>query len=37
MLLIPPETDIGFRNDIIENSILGIETPVKMGECLGTK
>ncbi len=37
MLLIPPETDIRFRNDIIENSILGIETPVKMGECLGTK
>lgn len=37
MLLIPPETDIRFRDDIIENSILGIETPVKMGECLGTK
>lgn len=37
MLLIPPETDIRFRDDIIENSILGIETSVKMGECLGVK
>lgn len=37
MLLIPPETNIKFRTDLIENSILGIETNIKMGEYIGTR
>lgn len=35
MMLIEPDVDIRFRDDIIENSILGIETKIKMGECIG--
>ncbi|MBD5136920.1 MAG: phosphatidylserine decarboxylase [Lachnospiraceae bacterium] len=35
MMLIKSDADIQFRQDIIENSILGIETKIKMGECIG--
>lgn len=35
MMLLKSDVNMRFRNDIIENSILGIETKIKMGECIG--
>lgn len=35
MLFIPNDANIEIRKDLIENSILGIETKIHMGECIG--
>lgn len=37
VLLVKQDANINIRQDIIENSIMGIETKIKMGELLGTK
>ena len=37
MLFIPQNSNVEIRKDLIENSILGIETKVHMGECIGKR
>lgn len=37
MLFIPQNSNVEIRKDLIENSILGIETKVHMGECIAKR